>query len=110
MSNEDELGEDIAEGEGEDKDDEANHPFDTPFADDFLDAATETDPNTYFQERQSVFADSFDGASTHPEKLSIRLLAILRRIGAPNYVYGEIMDIMVTLRAALFEFPKGSTA
>ena len=94
MSKEDDLGEDIVEGEGEDEEDKANHPFDTPFTDDFLDAATETDPNTFFQERQSVFADRFDGAFTHPEKLSIRLLAILRRIGAPNYVYGEIMDIM----------------
>jgi hypothetical protein len=86
--------EDIAEGEGEDEDDKANHPFDTPFANDFLDAATETNSKTFFQERQSVFADRFDGACTHPKKLSIRLLAILRRIGAPNYVYGEIMDII----------------
>ena len=61
---------------------------------DFLDAATEAHPPTIFQEGTTVFADHFDGVFTHAEKLSIRLLAILHRIGAPNYAFGEIMDII----------------
>jgi hypothetical protein len=69
------------------EEEEGNNPFYTPFANDFLDGATDAHPHAYFQERKLVFADRFDGACTHAEKLSIRLLAILRCIGAPNYVY-----------------------
>jgi hypothetical protein len=52
-------------------------PFDTPFANDFLDGATDSHPHAYFQEQKTVFADRFDGAFTHAEQLSIQLLAIL---------------------------------
>jgi hypothetical protein len=79
----------VEEGEVED-------PFETPFANNFLDEDVDVlHPHAYFQEHKAGFSDRFDGAFTHAEKLSIRLLAILRRIGAPNYVYGEIMDIIM---------------
>jgi hypothetical protein len=50
--------------------------------------------HTFFHDGSTEFADRFNGAFTHAEKLSIRLLAILRRIGAPNAAYGEIMEII----------------
>ena len=70
-------------------------PFDTPFANNFLDGATDLHPHAYFQEGTAPFADWVHGAFTCAEQLSIQLLAILRCIGAPNYVYGEIVDIIV---------------
>ena len=71
-------------------------PFDNPFANDFFDAPETVNTDTVFQHETDTteFADRFAGAFSHAEKLSIRLLGILRRIGAPGYVYGEIMDIM----------------
>jgi hypothetical protein len=73
---------------------EVNDPFNNPFANDFLDAPDSVNNGTVFHETDTVFADRFDGAFSQAEKLSVRLLGILRRIGAPGYVYGEIMDIM----------------
>jgi hypothetical protein len=74
---------------------EVNDPFNNPFANDFFEAPNVGLNNpTVFHETDTVFTDRFDGAFSHAEKLSIRLLGILRRIGAPNYVYGQIMDIM----------------
>ena len=73
---------------------DSNDPHNNPFANDFFDTPDTAAPQLVFHEADTVFSDRFDGAFSHAEKLSIRLLAILRRIGAPNYVYGEIMDIM----------------
>ncbi len=78
------------DGNGED----VNEPFNNPFANDFFEAPNTANTEAVFHETDTAFADRFDGAFSHAEKLSIRLLAILRRIGAPNYVYGEIMNIM----------------
>jgi hypothetical protein len=55
----------------------------------------EHNPHALFQSRPTASADHFDGAFTHAEKLSIRLLAIMRCIGAPNAANGEIMAIML---------------
>ena len=65
-----------------------------PPINDDVDAATGTPPPTFAHQEHAPFNDRFDGVFTHSEKLSIRLLAILRRIGAPNYAFGEIMDII----------------
>jgi hypothetical protein len=58
------------------EEDEVDNHFHTPFANDFLDGATEAHPHNFFQEQNTVFADPFDGAFTHAEKLSIGLLII----------------------------------
>jgi hypothetical protein len=73
---------------------EVNDPFENPFANDIFDAPNTRNSGAVFHETDTVFADHFDGAFLHAEKLSIRLLSILRHIGAPNYVDGEIMDIV----------------
>ena len=78
------------DGDGE----EVNAPHNNPFANDFFDAPNTVNTGAVFHETDTAFADRFNGAFSHTEKLSIRLLSILRRIGAPNYVYGEIMEIM----------------
>jgi hypothetical protein len=91
-----EAVEDAEEVEEVAEEPDLDNPFDTPFANDFLDGAKDVYPHAYSQEQNGVFADRFDGAFTHAEQLSIQvLLAILRHNGAPNYVYGEIMDIMM---------------
>jgi hypothetical protein len=80
---------DLSEGAAEDQE-EINNPF----ANDIFDVPHTGNTETVFHETNNAFADRFDGAFSQGEKLCVRLLAILRRIGAPNYVYGEIMDIM----------------
>ena len=59
-----------------------------------VESDAEDDPNLAFQTHHTARVDRFDGSFTHAEQLSIRLLAIMRRIGAPNAAYGEIMAIM----------------
>ena len=58
-----------------------------------LSESDEEEQTHLFQQRHTAHVDRFDGAFTHAEKLSIKLLAIMRRIGAPNAAYGEIMAI-----------------
>jgi hypothetical protein len=78
------------DGNGKD----VNEPFNNPFANDFFEAPNAANTEPVFHETDTAFADRFDGAFSHAEKLSIRLLSILRCIGAPNYVYGKIMNII----------------
>ena len=73
---------------------ELNDPYNNPFAYEFLNTPATANTGTAFHETDSVFADCFEGAFLQAEKLSIRLLAILHCISAPNCVYGEIMNII----------------